>query len=261
MQLNLLICGIGGQGVVFLASFLRQYFLNHYPNGIIIGTESRGVSQREGSVIASIRIQTDPNPQKIFSPEIPPMSADIVIALEPLELLRNFQVVQRNTIIVTNNEPILPKSSIKWMMEKTSDELASSVHSYSKSSWLIARAEQLMNNIPVEFNRNKISQKKSTPNSNPDRRFKMESISSYPGIYDLNFSSLIMEEFEESSNLNLVMLGFLAAITASILDLKGLQRFIESFPKQKRILKAGNEAALKFGVMLATEYVKLKKTT
>ncbi len=259
MELNIFICGIGGQGAVFLGSFLRNFFLRKYPNALIIGTESRGVSQREGSVIASVRIQTDLKSRVIYSPEIPPMGADIVIALEPLELLRNFSIIHRNTIIVTNNEPLIPKSSVQWMMQKTTNKEGTNVKSHSKPKWLVNKAEQMIEENPVIPKSEKIFLKIHDSTGSPLRKFQMQSHSSNPQIMDVNFSTLILDEFEGSSQLNLVMLGFLSYFIENTIQFRELLGFIDDFFVTE-ISKERHKKALEFGVLLAQQYEKMKQT-
>ncbi|MBN2157618.1 MAG: 2-oxoacid:acceptor oxidoreductase family protein [Candidatus Lokiarchaeota archaeon] len=258
MDLNVLICGLGGQGGVFLGSFLRNYFLNQYPKAIILGTESRGVSQREGSVIATVRIQTNHEPQYIFSPEIPPMSADIVLALEPLELLRNFHVVHKHTIIVTNNEPVLPKSSVKGMFQNTNDEESINVTPYSKPEWVIAKIVSLMEKIPDEFDRRPILIQKNLTDTQKQPEIHLNSFSKHERIHDLNFYSLVLEQLEESKSLNFVMLGYVSTISEKILDFLLLQSYIKEFFKDNKPVRQKNVSALNYGKKLAEMRTKLE---
>jgi len=246
-----LICGIGGQGAVFLGSYLRNYFLTKYPSARIVGTENRGVSQREGSVIASMRIQTETEEQNIFSPEIPPMSADLIIALEPLEMLRNFHVVHRQTIILTNNEPIMPKSSVKWLVGEVKGEESESVKKYAKSDWLIAHTEGLFDKIPIDSSQSAIKITKPKKKPGFDSNIPLISYSKHKNILDLNFYSLVLEELEESSLLNFVMLGFLATICPSILDFPSVHSFSWDYFKEESLRQEQNSSALRYGKKLA----------
>ncbi|MHA1110971.1 MAG: 2-oxoacid:acceptor oxidoreductase family protein [Promethearchaeota archaeon] len=258
MELNILICGIGGQGAVLLGSFLRNFFLNKYPNALIVGTESRGVSQREGSVITSVRLQTDTKSRTIFSPEIPPMGADIVIALEPLELLRNFAVMNKNTVILTNNDPIIPKSSVKWMFNSSGKE-ASHVKDHSNPEWLMNRIEQLMKDNPIIPKAKKIPLKPSTFSNSSVGDFGIQCYSKDPRIMDLNFSALILDELETSSQLNLVMLGFLSNFIEELIPTTDLVKFVDYYFMDKKTIER-NKKALEFGVQLAQQYGNIKKT-
>ena len=255
MDLNIVICGIGGQGAVYLGSFLRKYLLLKFPKAIILGTESRGVSQREGAVTASIRIQTDENSQTLYSPEIPPQSADIIIAMEPLELLRNSSLIHENTLIVTNNEPIIPKSSVKCMFKNTSDDKFH-VNDHSKPKWVIEKIESLRNVIPIKSAREGVSI--ASIKTKSSKHFNLQSYSSTRNIIDLNLSTIVLDEVETSSNLNIVMLGLTSFITNTILDYEQLDNFIEKIFSDNEVNVQKNKQALQFGKELAVFYMKMK---
>jgi len=137
--LNILICGIGGQGIISFGDFLKRYFFNNFNLINIVGTETRGVSQREGSVISTIRIvyehpikrKTESNKFIInskkeliyLSPEIPLFNANIIIAFEPIEFIRNLKFANKNTILIVNNIPILPKNAIVNLISKNNNPI------------------------------------------------------------------------------------------------------------------------------------------
>lgn len=52
-KINVYICGIGGQGTMTLGQLLKQAGLEE--GMVVTGTESRGASQREGSVDSHVR--------------------------------------------------------------------------------------------------------------------------------------------------------------------------------------------------------------
>jgi indolepyruvate ferredoxin oxidoreductase beta subunit len=59
---NLIICGLGGQGVLFLTRVLAQAALDKDLN--IMGAETHGMAQRGGSVISHLKIGiSDLSPQ------------------------------------------------------------------------------------------------------------------------------------------------------------------------------------------------------
>ena len=254
MEFNVLICGIGGQGAVYLGTFLRNYFLYQYPDAVVLGTESRGVSQREGSVTATIRIQTNSNPQLIFSPEIPPLSADLIIALEPLELLRNFEFIHNNSLIIVNNEPVIPKSSVKWMFSNTNKEEAFHVNSHSKPKWLVEKIESLIRTIPIKSKRN--INTISSINLKSGSKIDILSYSKTPNVLDVNFPTLVLDEMQTSSNLNLAMIGFCSRFMPSLLKFSELIQYMEKeFSSNASVLQK-NKRALQFGYELAKEFVK-----
>ncbi|RLA98609.1 MAG: indolepyruvate ferredoxin oxidoreductase, partial [Deltaproteobacteria bacterium] len=79
---NLIITGVGGQGNVMASRVLANMLVDKgfY---VTIG-ETFGASQRGGSVMSHLRISGKAS----WSPQIPAGSADIVVALEPIESVR-----------------------------------------------------------------------------------------------------------------------------------------------------------------------------
>ncbi|MBD3256221.1 MAG: hypothetical protein GF383_14075 [Candidatus Lokiarchaeota archaeon] len=118
---NILITGVGGQGVVLLGNILREHGKRaaHIKN--VVGTETRGVSQREGSVLATARYlidsriySLDQNYQKedLISPLIPTNDAHLVLGLEPLETLRNIKYISEKSLVILNTNRLYPRNVI-----------------------------------------------------------------------------------------------------------------------------------------------------
>ncbi|UYP48460.1 hypothetical protein NEF87_004745 [Candidatus Lokiarchaeum ossiferum] len=110
---NIMIVGVGGQGVMTLGKFFREMALKSSQIHGLVSMESRGVSQREGSVFCLVRYNLDPSKTIPFlSPSPPIQEIDLMVALEPLELLRNLQYLRPNGITLVNNHELIPKSSL-----------------------------------------------------------------------------------------------------------------------------------------------------
>ncbi|MHA1271059.1 MAG: 2-oxoacid:acceptor oxidoreductase family protein [Candidatus Helarchaeota archaeon] len=116
-KLNVQIVGVGGQGAVLLGQVMKLAALNH-ENIYVIGTETRGAAQREGCVDATIRYsiteegeEYDPR-RGVHGVLIPTGDADLLIAMEPLEALRNLHYVSDKTNIILNTYKILPGTVI-----------------------------------------------------------------------------------------------------------------------------------------------------
>ncbi len=116
---NILITGVGGQGIVLIGDILREYGLSAPSIQNVVGTETRGVSQREGSVISTVRYLIEPKTytfgdnyefDELISPLIPTNDAHLVIGLEPLETIRNIRYVSEQTVVVLNTNNLFPKS-------------------------------------------------------------------------------------------------------------------------------------------------------
>jgi indolepyruvate ferredoxin oxidoreductase beta subunit len=114
-----LITGTGGQGVILLGNILRDYGLKTSIIKSVVGTETKGVSQREGSVIATVRyllesqVTTLDRPyqaDELISPLIPINDAHLILGLEPLETLRNIKFISKQTIVVVNTHRNYPRT-------------------------------------------------------------------------------------------------------------------------------------------------------
>jgi len=116
-KVNVMIVGVGGQGAITQGQLLKQAVLDN-PNIIVTGTETRGAAQREGSVNSTIRYAVvEPGEEfderkSVHSVLIPAGEADIYIALEPVEALRELTVVSEKTSIILNSYVIKPMTCV-----------------------------------------------------------------------------------------------------------------------------------------------------
>lgn len=78
---NILVCGIGGQGVMTASEVLAQAALRLGYD--VKKTEVAGMAQRGGVVTSHVRFGP-----KVLSPAIPAGEADILVGFEPAEALR-----------------------------------------------------------------------------------------------------------------------------------------------------------------------------
>lgn len=100
MTYNIIATGVGGQGVLFLSRILGEVALRQgfYPT---IG-EVHGMSQRGGTVVATVRI----GDMKGLGPLIKQGGADALIAMEPLEAARAWDMLSEDAVAVVNTRPI-----------------------------------------------------------------------------------------------------------------------------------------------------------
>lgn len=113
MSVNILICGIGGQGTVLAAKLLDQAALLC---GLTVhSAETIGMAQRGGSVVSHVRIG-----ENCWSPLIPLGQADMIISFEMTEAVRNIQYLKRGGTIVVNKKVTL--SSACAGKENSADE-------------------------------------------------------------------------------------------------------------------------------------------
>lgn len=100
-ELNIIICGTGGQGVVLLSELLGSAAVR---DGIALkGSEVLGMAQRGGSVFSNIRLGED-----ALAPLTPEGKVDVIIAVEPSEALRNIQYLAKGGVVVLNSQTVLP---------------------------------------------------------------------------------------------------------------------------------------------------------
>ena len=101
---NTLVTGVGGQGVLFISEILGMAALKQ---GLDVRVaEIHGMAQRGGSVTCNVRIG-----KRVYSPTIMKGTADLIIGLEPLEVLRLLGYAHDETIVALNMNPIVPSSA------------------------------------------------------------------------------------------------------------------------------------------------------
>jgi indolepyruvate ferredoxin oxidoreductase, beta subunit len=100
-ELNIIIAGVGGQGVVLLSEILGNAAVR---DGLKVrGSEVLGMAQRGGSVFSNIRLGTD-----VEAPMTADGKCDVLIGIEPSEALRNIQYLNKNSIVVLNIRKVIP---------------------------------------------------------------------------------------------------------------------------------------------------------
>lgn len=104
-EYNILVVGVGGQGVLFTSEALGEAALESGFNVRV--AEVHGMAQRGGSVVCNVRLG-----ERVYSPMIPIGEAHLVIALEPLEALRCVSYMNDETLIAVNVNAITPPSLI-----------------------------------------------------------------------------------------------------------------------------------------------------
>ena len=100
-DLNIVICGVGGQGTL-LASRILGHIAMELGHDVKV-SEVHGMSQRGGSVITYVRMG-----EKVYSPMIEQKGADFVLAFEELEALRDLTYLKDGGTLIVNTQQILP---------------------------------------------------------------------------------------------------------------------------------------------------------
>ena len=102
MKTDIILCGVGGQGILSIATIIGEAAINE---GLYIKqAEVHGMSQRGGAVQSNLRISSNP----INSDLIALGQADVIISMEPMEALRYLPYLNKKTgWIITSSVPFV----------------------------------------------------------------------------------------------------------------------------------------------------------
>ncbi len=102
-NLNLIISGVGGQGIILASDIFAEVALAAgYDTK---KTDTLGMAQRGGSVVSHIRAGA-----KVYSPLIKKGQADIMLGFEKLEAMRWAQFLNEKSTVIVNNYKIPPST-------------------------------------------------------------------------------------------------------------------------------------------------------
>ena len=101
MKTDIILCGVGGQGILSIATIIGEAAMNE--NLYIKQAEVHGMSQRGGDVQSHLRISSD----TIYSDLIPQGAADVIISMEPMEALRYVPWLKPDGWVITSSTPFV----------------------------------------------------------------------------------------------------------------------------------------------------------
>ena len=101
MKKDIILCGVGGQGILSIATIIGEAATRADIN--LKQAEVHGMSQRGGDVQSNLRLSTE----TIYSDLIPLGGADVIISMEPMEALRYLPYLSKDGVIVTSNKPFV----------------------------------------------------------------------------------------------------------------------------------------------------------
>ncbi len=114
-KLDLLITGVGGQGVVLASDIIGETALAAGYD--VKKTDTLGMAQRGGSVVSHLRIAP-----KVFSPLVKEGDVDILLAFEQLEAARWAHYLRPGGIAIVNKQATPPLSVSSGDEHYPSDE-------------------------------------------------------------------------------------------------------------------------------------------
>lgn len=108
---NIILCGLGGQGILFMTRVVAQTALDKGFN--VLGAETHGMAQRGGSVVSHLRIGN------VQGSLVKTGSAHFLLALEENEAYRNLPFLSGGAKIYVNaNSQGFPREEVKAFLDK-----------------------------------------------------------------------------------------------------------------------------------------------
>ncbi len=101
MKTDIILAGVGGQGILSIAATIGMAALHN--DLYLKQAEVHGMSQRGGAVQSNMRISD----KAIASDLIPMGAADIILSVEPMESLRYLPFLRKGGWLVTNTTPFV----------------------------------------------------------------------------------------------------------------------------------------------------------
>jgi indolepyruvate ferredoxin oxidoreductase beta subunit len=98
---SVLLAGVGGQGVLLASEVIAEAAA--IGGSAVKKSEVHGMAQRGGSVVSHLRFGAE-----VHSPLIPRAGADFLVSFERLETLRYLEYLHRGSVILVNDQKILP---------------------------------------------------------------------------------------------------------------------------------------------------------
>ena len=100
MNKDIMICGVGGQGTVLASKIIAAAAMED--GNAVHSAETIGMAQRGGPVTSHVRIG------EAYSPLIPFGNADLILAFEPAEAVRNLMYLKKDGAVIVNSNPTKP---------------------------------------------------------------------------------------------------------------------------------------------------------
>ncbi len=98
---DILICGVGGQGILLASEILSDVFMEAGYD--VKKSEVHGMAQRGGSVESHVRFG-----KKVYSPLIKKGEADFILSFEKMEAIRYLEYLAKKGCVIVNTQEIVP---------------------------------------------------------------------------------------------------------------------------------------------------------
>lgn len=101
MKADIILSGVGGQGMITVAAIIAQAALDEGLN--VKQAEIHGMSQRGGDVQSFLRLSSE----AIYSDQITKGCANAIISLEPMEALRHIRYLAKDGWVISSSIPFV----------------------------------------------------------------------------------------------------------------------------------------------------------
>jgi indolepyruvate ferredoxin oxidoreductase beta subunit len=109
--INIILCGLGGQGILFMTRVLAKAAVDKGFN--VLGGETHGMAQRGGSVISHLRLG------EVRGSLVQTGTAHILLALEENEGYRNLPfLAKKGKMFVNTNSRHFPREEVRNFLDK-----------------------------------------------------------------------------------------------------------------------------------------------
>lgn len=103
MNQQLIISGVGGQGILFITRLLAETAI---AKGLpVLTSETHGMAQRGGIVVSHLKVGG------FTSPLVRPGQADVLMALKPETVALHLHFLKKGAFIATNAQKALPEAA------------------------------------------------------------------------------------------------------------------------------------------------------
>ena len=134
-EFNIVLAGVGGQGILLASQILGVSAVKEGFNVRV--SEIHGMAQRGGAVVSHVRIG-----EKVHSPTVLEGDADVILGFEPLEALRNMKYASQKTLVIISKETIVPTGfSLEPVQYPSFDEIVAKIRIFTEKLVVIDALE------------------------------------------------------------------------------------------------------------------------
>lgn len=146
-EFNIVLAGVGGQGILLAAEALGTAAVKDGLNVRV--SEIHGMAQRGGAVVSAVRIG-----ETALASTVVEGQADVLLGFEPFETVRNLEYTSENTLVIMSTEKIPPTElTAKSLKYPSIEEIVQKIRIFTRKVVLV-EAAQLANKAGSRLTQN-----------------------------------------------------------------------------------------------------------